>query len=71
MPCFDPRNRLLLLSLFLHSPPAGPFGRAFTVSVKLAVVAVALVQAAIAQLYSTPTAYLVESLLSRVRSLNT
>ena len=68
---FEPRSRLLLLSLFLHSQPAGPFGRTFTVPVELAVVAVSLVRAAIAQLYSTPLAYLVESLLSSVGSLNT
>ena len=71
VPCFEPLNRLLLLSLFLHSQPAGPFGRTFAVPVKLAVVAISLVRAAIAQLYATPLAYLVESLLRSVGSLNT
>lgn len=70
-PSFDPRNRLLLLSLFLHAQSAGPFGRTFAVPIQLAVVAVSLVRAAIVQLYSTALAYLVESFLRRIGSLNT
>jgi hypothetical protein len=71
VPCFNPRNQLLLLALFLRSQPAGPFGRTLAVAVKLAVIAVSFVRAAIVQLYAAPFAYLVESLLSRVGSVNT
>ena len=65
------RSRLLFLSLSLHSQLARSFGRTIAVPVKLAVVAVALVRAAIAQLYSAPLTHLAKSLLSSMGSLNT
>jgi hypothetical protein len=71
VPCFELRSRLLIPLLSRHSQPAGPFGRPFTVQVELAVTTMSLVRAAIAQLYPTPLANLVESLLRSVGSLDT